>query len=196
MGVAEGSLTAARIWQAFQNFNNSNYYLVGGFLPPVLVDFINTQNEWMAEQIRSTPPEHELYAYWQHLAILLEHARGVADGYQRVCSEQEFLTTEQVYILTMAGDLEDLSAAIPYLNQSWTCAQSTRAPDQPLQRATHRSMVSDSPSVNLPEQASQTYHSSSLPLKVNSKVTPIHMDCSGLVKLATTDLFVGHSEMK
>ncbi len=170
MGYAEGVLTAQRIWDAFQNFNNSNGYLEQGQLPPILLDYITAQNNWMETQIAATLPSDPLYSYWQHVGILLQHALGVGQGYASVAPASQALTPEQVYILAMAGDLEDLSSAIPYLNGSWTQARASRTPHD------------DTP-VKSRRNAKPSF-------------VPIHMDCSGLVKLTDEDLFVGHSKLR
>ena len=159
MGYAEGVVTADRIYQAFLNFNASNGYLVGGFLPDVLAEYITEQNAWMAEQVSNAQPDDADYDYWMHVGILMKQAAGVALGYQAQAPPAQNLTAEQVYILAMAGDLEDLSAAIPYLQNN------TYVDVDPLAAEGKEAPV------------------------------PVHMDCSGLVKLAEnyTDLFVGHT---
>eukprot|EP00047_Mylnosiga_fluctuans_P010788 m.17929 g.17929 ORF g.17929 m.17929 type:complete len:518 (-) comp3290_c0_seq1:566-2119(-) len=104
MGYLEGSLTWLRIWQAFQNFNRSNSYLVGGGLPAPIRSFVQTQTSWLrANAANASTP------YWQHVAALLQQADGMAAGYQATAPADHSLTAEQVYILTLAGDLEDLA---------------------------------------------------------------------------------------
>ena len=162
MGYAEGAITAERIYQAFVNFNASNGYLVGGFLPDVLAAYIAEQNAWMAQQISSAQPQDSDYDFWMHVGLLTKQAAGIALGYQAAALPLQNLTTEQLYILAMAGDLEDLSAAIPSLQNS--------------------SYVDPEPVVVVMGAD-------------DGAPIPVHMDCSGLVKLSAnySNLFVGHT---
>ena len=67
-------------------------------------------------------------------------ATGVGLGYARVAPANQTLTTEQVYILAMAGDLEDLSAAIPYLSNNTDTAHLINTPN-PSPSVTNKSVI-------------------------------------------------------
>jgi hypothetical protein len=104
MGYLEGQLTWFRMWQAFQNFNHSNSWLVGGNLPPAISSFVVKQTDWMVHMTKTNSDD-----YWKHASALLLQAEGMAAGYAAIAPSDKALSAAQVYILTLAGDLEDLS---------------------------------------------------------------------------------------
>ena len=106
MGFLEGFLTWERIWQAFQNFNQSNGWLQAGQLPPRLAQYVEEQTDWMRAKVAGSDEP-----YWQHVGALVMQADGMAAGYAQAAPASMFLSPTQVYILTMAGDLEDLARA-------------------------------------------------------------------------------------
>eukprot|EP00049_Salpingoeca_infusionum_P022487 m.7037 g.7037 ORF g.7037 m.7037 type:complete len:525 (-) comp5213_c0_seq1:166-1740(-) len=108
MGYAEGYLTQRLIWDAFVNFNASNGYLIGGHLPHNLSTYVQQQLAWMEAKIAGA--ELSDY-YWNNVNALLQQAKGIQAGYQEAAPASQALTAMQVYILAMAGDLEDLASA-------------------------------------------------------------------------------------
>ncbi len=102
MGYLEGYLTWTRISQAFDNFNRSNSWLQNGNLPPQIAAFVDTQLNWLSEMSSSEPS-----LYWQHVGGLMSQERGLIAGFHNASNNA--LSGMQVYILSLAGDLEDLS---------------------------------------------------------------------------------------
>lgn len=131
--LAEGHLSHERIWEAFENYNASNSWLEGGRLPAFMHAFVAAQDQWMAGMVAAAAaPTHADHAYWQQAGVLLQHVRGLADGYRAAAPPSRQLDNEQIYMLTLAGDLEDLV----HLNHSTAAAQRlvrarARPPSQP-----------------------------------------------------------------
>eukprot|EP00055_Hartaetosiga_balthica_P008244 m.30036 g.30036 ORF g.30036 m.30036 type:complete len:561 (-) comp6198_c0_seq1:242-1924(-) len=115
MGYLEGKLTQSLIWDAFLNFNASNAYLENGFLPQDVQSFVNTQTMWLQDQVNS---DYNKDPYWRNVNLLLLQSLGVQDGYVQSAPPSQSLTNDQVYILTYAGDLEDVVPGVPHINKT------------------------------------------------------------------------------
>ncbi|CAI4229686.1 unnamed protein product [Auanema sp. JU1783] len=73
-----------------------------------LNNFLLENVQWMLEQIKNYPDDE----YWQQVSLTLHQVFGLVDGYDGVLNQQlsiKNLVAHPIYLIQLAGDLEDLS---------------------------------------------------------------------------------------
>ncbi|KAM9986622.1 hypothetical protein ACTFIY_011041 [Dictyostelium cf. discoideum] len=107
-GFIESVLTGERINQMYNNFAASEFTNSDHTPSPKLIDFLNTQMEFVRDQIFENNASSQ---YWYSTGLIMSQFDGLVNGYQQSPFPQ--LSEIQLYILTSAGDLETLVTLFP-----------------------------------------------------------------------------------
>ncbi|XP_033098666.1 putative phospholipase B-like 2 [Anneissia japonica] len=107
-GVVEGYVSAGPIYMHWMNIMSS-YCLQMSDYCNRLQEFIKTNMEWVADQIKDNPDD----PYFHQAELILEQMAGLEDGYTNRSSQPRLkLEPFNFLLLQISGDLEDLEVAL------------------------------------------------------------------------------------
>jgi hypothetical protein len=107
-GYCEAALTQERIWS---HANNTLAWISsqfkGGVIPPVVVNFFQTQDAWTRAQVASNTSDH-----WVGMGSILSQLDGLIAGYKATAPANETLSAFQIQSVGAIGDYLDLITAL------------------------------------------------------------------------------------
>ena len=105
-GLAEGRLSAARI---FQHYNNT--MIPNLPIPAPVLAWIATHVAWVQEQVLLNSPTDP---FWAQTGRTLAQLQGLTDGYNAVMASTMPLTFIDLYVVNFGAELGDVSTALGF----------------------------------------------------------------------------------
>jgi hypothetical protein len=120
-GFVEGALTQPLIHDYSVNYKNSAFD--GEAYPEDLVEFMEAQFKWVKAQVSAAAHRTRDVSgmapntYWEQVGNVVKQVEGIVAGYEEMAPITQKLEFIDIYMLMMAGDMEDLGEK--YINKTY-----------------------------------------------------------------------------